>query len=151
MEKLRFSVSIEAPVNVVWSTMLGDETYRKWAGIFQEGSHFKGTWEKGSTIRFLGPGEDGGFEGLVGTVVENRRHEYISIRYHGQVVNGVDDVTSDVARQISGTEENYTFTASDGVTTVDVEMDSADEYVAMFTEGWPRALGQLKELSEARR
>ncbi|MBG6215902.1 uncharacterized protein YndB with AHSA1/START domain [Arthrobacter sp. CAN_A6] len=151
MEKLRFSVSIQAPVDVVWETMLGDETYRQWAGVFQEGSHFLGTWDKGATIRFLGPGGDGSFEGLVGTVAENRRHEYVSIQYHGQVVNGVDDVTSDVARQISGTEENYTFSESGGATTVDVEMDSADEYAAMFTEGWPRALEKVKELSEASR
>ncbi|MBG6184181.1 uncharacterized protein YndB with AHSA1/START domain [Arthrobacter sp. CAN_A214] len=151
MDKLRFFVAIPAPVDVVWETMLGDETYRQWAGVFQEGSHFLGTWDKGATIRILGPGEDGSFEGLVGTVAENRRHEYISIQYYGQVVQGVDDVTSEAARQISGTEENYTFSESDGATTVDVGMDSADEYAAMFIEGWPRALEKMKELSEERR
>ncbi|WP_081747430.1 SRPBCC domain-containing protein [Arthrobacter sp. Br18] len=150
-EKLRFSATIQAPVSVVWNTMLGEETYRKWTGDFQEGSHFLGTWDEGGTIRFLGPSEDGSFEGLVGTVAENKRHEYISIRYRGQVVNGVDDLTSEVARQISGTEENYTFTESNGVTTVDIEMDSTGDFAAMLREAWPLALEKLKELSEAPR
>ena len=39
---------------------------------------------------------------------------------------------------------------SGGVTTVDVELDSEDEFVAMFDDAWPLALEKLKDIVEAR-
>jgi hypothetical protein len=45
----------------------------------------------------------------------------------------------------------YSFSEADGVTTVDVELDSEDEYVDMFNDAWPNALAKLKDISEARR
>ncbi len=55
---LHFSIAINAPKENVWNAMLEDETYRLWASVFAEGSHFKGSWEKGASIQFVGP--DGG-------------------------------------------------------------------------------------------
>ena len=37
-----------------------------------------------------------------------------------------------------------------GSTTVDVELDSEDEFVAMFDDAWPLALEKLKDIVEAR-
>ena len=55
MEKLTFTVDIDAPAETVWNTMLDVATYRPWTRVFHEGSFFIGDWELGSTIRFIGP------------------------------------------------------------------------------------------------
>jgi hypothetical protein len=149
MEKLHYSIRINAPVHTVWSTMLGAETYREWTREFSEGSCYEGSWELGSEIRFLGPDEDGSPDGMIAKVVENRPHEFVSVEFLGQIVHGVDDTTSQAAKQLAGTHESYAFSESGGVTTVEAELDSEDDYVAMFDDAWPKALARLKELAEA--
>lgn len=151
MEKLNYTVNINAPVQTVWATMLDDATYREWTGEFYEGSYFEGDWNQGSEIRFLGPDEKGSLGGMIATVEESRPHEYVSLRYVGQISDGRDDTSSDAAKELIGTHERYSFSEADGVTTVDVELDSQDEYVDMFNQAWPAALTKLKEITEARR
>ena len=150
MEKLRYSVTINAPVQDVWTTMLSDATYRQWTSVFNSDSYFEGDWSQGSEIRFLGPDGDGSLAGMIATVEENRPNELISLRYIGQIVNGEDDTTSEAAKSFMGAHENYAFSAVGGVTTVDVELDSEDEFVAMFDEAWPLALEKLKDMVEDR-
>ena len=149
MDKLRYSVEVNAPVHAVWTTMLDDTTYREWTSAFHEGSYFEGSWELGSTIRFLGPNDDGSLGGMIAKVVENRPNEYISLEYLGETVGGVDDTTSEAALRLAGAHENYSFRESDGVTTVEVELDSDDQFTAMFNQMWPPALAKLKEIAEA--
>ena len=55
MEKLRYSVTIDAPVQDVWTTMLNDATYREWTSVFNSESSYEGDWNQGSEIRFSGP------------------------------------------------------------------------------------------------
>ena len=155
METLRFEIEIEAPVQTVWSTMLDDDTYRQWAASFQEGSYYTGDWEEGSTIRFLGPDDDdtndgnsGPDSGMLGTIVESRPNEVVRIEYTGLVDTGVDDTTSEPARQIAGTHESYWFSENNGVTTVAIEIDVLDQWVSMFREMWPVALDHLRELAQ---
>lgn len=152
MEKLQFSTKINAPVQTVWSTMLDDVTYREWTSAFYEGSYYDGDWNQGSEIRFLGPDENGSLGGMLATVEERRPHEFVSLRYLGQIVDGVNDTTSDEARSIAGTHENYTFRQAGSMTELDVEIDLAagsdDEFVQMFNDLWPKALDKLKEICE---
>jgi uncharacterized protein YndB with AHSA1/START domain len=150
MEKLRYSVKINAPAPDVWSTMLDDASYREWTSVFNSGSYYEGGWDKGSEIRFLGPDDDGKLGGMIATVEEYRPHEFISLRYTGQIIDGADDTRSDAAKSFIGAHENYAFREADGVTTVDVELDSEDEFVAEFNAAWPLALARLKEITESR-
>lgn len=150
MQKLHYSISINAPVQKVWDTMLQDETYRQWTAAFNEGSYFQGSWDKGSKILFLGPDPQTGEEGgMVSRIADNRLHEFISIEHVGLVHNGVEDTTSEEAKKWAPAFENYTFTEKDGVTTVDVDMDSLEENAQMFDDMWPKGLQALKELAES--
>ncbi|MBU2491111.1 MAG: SRPBCC domain-containing protein [Bacteroidetes bacterium] len=148
MEKLNFSIEINAPKEKVWNTMLEDKTYRAWTEAFTPGSHFVGDWNKGSKILFLGPGQNGEMGGMVSLIKENKLHEYISIEHLGIVQDGKEDITSDGVKDWAGALENYSFTEKDGVTKVSVEMDSNEEYSEMFNGMWPKALHKLKELAE---
>jgi len=55
---LRFNVSIEAPKQLVWKTMLDPDGYTAWTAPFCEGSYFSGSWDSGAKIKFLAPGGD---------------------------------------------------------------------------------------------
>ena len=149
MQKLHFSMLINAPKETVWHAMLDDQPYRAWTKAFNDGSYYKGSWEKGSKILFLGPdpttGADGG---MVSRIAENKPYACISIEHLGIVHNGVEDTTSDAARKWAPAFENYTFTDKNGATEVRVEIDVEDEHVPMFNEMWPNGLRKLKELAE---
>ena len=148
MEKLHFTVQINAPVHTVWTTMLDDATYREWTSAFNVGSYYEGSWDLGSDIRFLGPEEDGSVSGMLGKVIENRPDERVTVEYSGDILHGVE--RSGAEAQFFGAHESYSFSESGGVTTVEVDVDTEEEYASMFSELWPAALAKLKELAEAR-
>ena len=129
--------------------MLDDEPFRQWTAAFNEGSYYKGDWEKGSKILFLGPNPETGEEsGMVSRIADNIPYEFISIEHLGIVNNGVEDTTSEEARKWAPAFENYTLKEKDGATVVLVDMDSADEMAEEFGKQWPVALERLKVIAE---
>jgi len=85
MEKLQFSVSINAPKEKVWNTLWDDNTYRQWTAAFMEGSYAESDWNEGSSILFLTPGGDGMF-----AVIERKiPNEQMSFKHLGEIKNGV--------------------------------------------------------------
>jgi L-rhamnose mutarotase len=148
MQKLNFSIFINAAKEKVWNTMLEDKTYREWTETFSPGSHYVGSWDKGSKILFLGPNEQGIMGGMVSRIKENRKHEYISIEHLGVVQDGKEDTTSDEVKLWAGSLENYTFKDKNGKTELLVDMDINDDYKDMFNDMWPKALQKLKEIAE---
>ena len=152
MESMHFSIRVHAPAAVVWATMFDDSTYRQWTSVFNPDSYFEGTWQPGTEIRFLGSKPDGGMRGLTGifgVITDHRPYEFVSIEYQGQIVNDVDDVSSREARQLIGARESYSLSQDAGVTTVEIDVDTADTYSELFGELWPKSLAKLKELAEA--
>lgn len=148
MEKLHFVTEIHAPAHTVWTTLLDDATYREWTSLFNDGSYFEGGWEEGQTIRFLAAEDDGTVSGMLGRIIASIPDEFVAIEYLGQVVHGVDDTSSEAIAQLIGSHESYTLSESAGVTTLEVEVDFADEYVDMFRGMWPAALAVVKEIAE---
>jgi hypothetical protein len=150
MQKLHFSVLIDAPKEKVWNTMLQDATYRKWTKAFNEGSYYKGSWQQGSKIVFLGPDPEkpGNEGGMVARVAESKPYEFVSIEHLGIVVNGVEDTTSAEAKKWTPAFENYTFKENNGKVEVQVDVDVADDHVELFQGMWPKALQELKALAE---
>lgn len=144
MKKLHFSIDINTRPDVVWDHMLGDAGYRIWTSVFCEGSYYSGGWNKGDSIRFLSPGDNG----MISEIVENRPYEYVSIRHLGMIINGVEDTSSEQVRAWLPAYENYTLVPTATGTTVKVDLDITDEYAAMMEETWPQALAKLKKLCE---
>jgi hypothetical protein len=149
MQKLHFSIIINAPKEKVWHTMLEDKTYREWTAAFNPGSYYKGDWNKGSKILFLGPDPETGIEGgMVSRIAENKPYEYISIEHLGIVKNGGEDTTSEEAKKWAPAFENYTFKEKDGATEVLVDMDIDEKEAEIFNKMWPDALQRLKAIVE---
>lgn len=151
MQKLQQSIHINAPREKVWDIMLSDATYREWTKPFNPaGSWYEGDWSAvGSTIRFLGPDpESGKAGGMIARVKEYRKPEHVAVEHYGMILDGVEDTTSEEVKKWSPSIEAYTFTEKDGGTQVDISVDINEEHAAMFQELWPKALTELKRLSE---
>lgn len=145
MEKINFSVSMNAPKEKVWKVLWDDPTYGQWTSVFGEGSYAQtDNWKEGSTVRFLAA--DGG--GMISKVSANKPNEYMSFKHLGMIKNGVEDLVSDEVKQWSGAFENYTLEQTDGTTTLKVEMDISPDYKEYFDKTWPKALDKVKTLSE---
>ena len=141
MKRLHYSITIEASRERVWDTMLAPDTYRQWTSPFCEGSHYEASWEKGSTIRFLGPGG----EGMRAEIAENRPLEHISI-LHKACITAEGEVAFP-----GPAFENYHFRDSGQGTELQVDVDTDGKYEAMFADMWPRSLARLKALCESGR
>lgn len=145
MKKLHNEIIINAPREKVWNTMLEDATYREWTKAFSEGSYYEGSWEKGSTIKFLSP--EGG--GMLSRIAENKPLEFVSIQHVGMIdANGVEDTESEQVKKWTPAFENYTFAEVPEGTKLSIDMDIPDDQEASFNDMWSKSLLKLKELSE---
>ncbi|HNR51309.1 MAG: hypothetical protein BWZ01_02131 [Deltaproteobacteria bacterium ADurb.BinA179] len=148
MQKMHFSIVIDAPKKKVWEIMLGKDTYGAWTDEFMPGSHYVGEWREGSRMLFLAPDEAGKMSGMVSLVREVRPYDRVSIENIGIVQDGREDTSSEAVKSWAGTHEDYTFKEVEGKTEVLVEMDTDEQNKEMFQGIWPKALKKLKDLVE---
>ena len=152
MQKMQYQISINAPAEQVYQTMLGlnnKNTYRQWTAEFNPSSTYDGSWEQGSKILFIGTDDNGVRAGMVARIAENIPNKFVSIQHYG-IVSGETEITSgEEVEKWAGSLENYTFTQNNGVTLVSVEVDVSGEYQNYFETVWPKALLKLKQITEA--
>lgn len=148
-EKLHYELYINAPTDQVYQKMLGEESYKEWTSAFNPTSQYKGSWEKGSKILFLGTDEQGNHGGMVARIKENIPNRFVSIEHIGIVAPDGQEITSgpDV-EQWAGALENYTFTEVNCHTMLSIDVDTNTEYKAYFEDTWPKALQKLKDICE---
>ncbi|MGE3796838.1 MAG: SRPBCC domain-containing protein [Thermomicrobiales bacterium] len=146
MENLRFSISINAPRQHVWDTMLGADTYLTWSAAAWPGSSFTGDWSEGSEMRF---GGEGG--GTAARITESRPPERLSAEHFAVIsADGTLDRDSDMAKSWIGSTETYTFDEHNGATEIVVDLTVPFDWVSEFEESWPKGLQALRELAESR-
>jgi uncharacterized protein YndB with AHSA1/START domain len=145
MQKLNFSISINAPKEKVWKMLWDDSNYRKWTSAFSEGSYAEtDNWKEGSKVLFL----DGELNGVVSQVEANKKNEFMSFKHLDEVKKGEEDTTSEKVKLWANAMENYTLKEANGVTDLKLDMDISEEYKDYFANTWPKALQQIKSLSE---
>ena len=148
MKRLNLSININASREKVWRTIIGEETYPEWTAVFALGSHFKGSWEKGSKILFLAPNQEGEMEGMASIIEENKPCEFISIKHIGYVNNGIEEINGPDVEKWVPFYENYSLKEKDIGSEFILDMEITDEYYDYFVDTWPKALSKLKEICE---
>jgi hypothetical protein len=152
---MNFEIEINAGVEKVWHEMLDLETYKIWTLEFNPGGSWyekenQGDFVEGEKIRFLGPGEDGKMGGMLATVKESNKYEFISFEHYGFIMNDVEDTESESVKSWAPSCENYTFTKLDeNRTLLKVDVEMSKDWASMMEVMWPKALLKLKEICEA--
>lgn len=145
---LHFEITINAPVEKVYTTMIDEKSYKDWTAAFNPTSNYKGSWDKNAKILFIGTDKDGVAGGMVSQIKENMPNKFISIEHLG-FVKGDEEITSGAEVEgWAGALENYTFKSVNGNTLLSVDMDSNEDFKAYFSETWPKALAILKTICE---
>jgi L-rhamnose mutarotase len=148
MQTSKYSITVNAPKDKVYRTMIEKESYQQWTKAFNETSTYEGTWETNSKMYFIGYNKEGKREGMVAEIAEHIPNEFISIRHKG-IVDGAIEITEGPAvENWANALEKYTFTENAGITTIVVSLDMAEEYQNMFDTMWEKALQLLKEICE---
>lgn len=151
MKRIQYTVDINAPIELVYDRMLGltsKASYEQWTAAFNPTSTFEGKWEKGSKMLFVGTDENGAKGGMVSRIVDVIPHQFVSIQHIGMMQDGKEITEGPEIEQWANGFENYTFSATDGKTTVTVDLDTTEDFVEYMDESYPKALLQLKALCE---
>lgn len=94
----------------------------------------------------MGSDEKGERGGMVSKVEEHIPAKFVSVRHYGFVQGDQEVTEGELVEKWSGGHENYTFTESNGVTKVTVDIDVIDEYLDYFKNIYPKALEGLKNV-----
>jgi len=148
LERLHFETSIKAGIEKVYRTLIDEKHYSEWTSEFNPTSYFKGSWEKGSKILFLGTDKNGNTGGMTSRIKENIPNKFISIEHLG-IVQGDKEITSgEEVESWAGGLENYTFVQDQQKTLLSVDVDANSEFKPYFLETFPKALNKLKSICE---
>lgn len=142
MQKLQFSIEIQASKEKVWDTLWDDKTFRDWSNIIDEGTYMVGEMKEGATVQFISGNSGYGVTSLVEKCIPN---EFVLLRHMGDTKEGG---TREREQEWTGGQESYSLTERDGDTTVVVELDAPPEQRETFKERLPKALARVKELAE---
>src|SRR3989338_6329650 len=151
MKKLQFKVSIQAPASTIYDVMLGishKSTYEEWTSSFNPTSTYEGSGDKGKKILLVGVDEKGEKGGMVSRIAENLPNRFVSIQHYGLYKADKEITEGPEVEKWANGFENYTFEENDGTTTVTVDLDTAEDFLAYMNEAYPKALDKLKELCE---
>ncbi|MCO4294778.1 SRPBCC domain-containing protein [Solitalea sp. MAHUQ-68] len=151
MHIVSYKTEIQASKEKVWSVLWDDASYRYWSSVFHPENHIVSDWEVGSKILFV----DNKGNGAFATIAEKVPNEFISFKHLGWI-GAWKELPLDFEVTINGklmrfTEvtENYLLKGVSGVTTLTVEMVSAEsDWEDYGNEVYPKALQRIKELAE---
>ena len=142
MQKLQFSIKIEATKEKVWNTLWDDKTFCDWANIIDEGTYMRGIMKEGNEIQFISSVNGYGVTSLIEKLNPN---EFILIRHSKDTKESGEQERE---KEWTGGAESYSLTEIDGDTTLTVEMDVPQEQEETFNIRFPKALKCVKILAE---
>ncbi|MGQ0827139.1 MAG: hypothetical protein ACT4ON_01965 [Bacteroidota bacterium] len=77
-------------------------------------------------------------------------NEFMSFKHLGVVKDGKEQPADKETEKWSGSMENYTLKENSGITTLKVDIDVIEGFKDYFEKTFPKALENVKSLSESR-
>ena len=144
MQKMQFSIEIEAPSEKVWQTLWEDKTFRDWGNIIDEGQYMVGELAEGREVQFISA------EGLgVTSVIEKLiPHEYIAFK---QVADTMDSGKQERDKEWTGGKESFELIENNNITSLTVKIDVPPGLEEIFEDRFPKALERVKILAEKKK
>lgn len=145
IERLHFSININATKEMVWKTLWGKESYKIWTLPFGEGSYYTGDLGPNARIHFLMP--EG--SGMYSDVIFFKENELVIFKHIGDVINFKEQEISEETKHWTGSLEIYRLVEINANTTeLEVEVDITDAHIEFMKKRFPQSLEVVKELSE---
>lgn len=145
IERLHFSININATSRKVWETLWSPETYSAWTAPFCEGSYYRGDLKAGSRIHFLMPAGSG----MYSDVLWYKEEEKIIFKHLGEIKDFIEQEPTQETEHWTGCIESYRLLQiTENTTEVIVEVDVVDAHMEFMKTKFPLAIEKLKELAE---
>lgn len=142
MNKMQFTIEINAPKEKVWDTLWQDDTLREWASIIDPGTYMIGELKEGNEVQFISSENGYGVTSLVEKLIPN---EFLLLRHSADTQ---ESGKLEREKQWTGSEESYSLSEKDGITTLNIVFDVPQELEEYFQVNYPIALKKVKELAE---
>jgi uncharacterized protein YndB with AHSA1/START domain len=147
IEKLHFSININAPKHVVWKRLWNKESFKIWSKPLFEGSHYEGEIKLNGRIHFLTPT---GY-GLFSDIQVLKPEELIIFKHIGKVVQSKEQELDEKTKRWTGCFELYRLMEiSKDMTELEVEIDVTNSRFEYMRKHFTTCLDNLKELCEAK-
>lgn len=147
---LYYEIIIDTTAEHVYSTMIEAASYKAWTSVFNPSSHYRGSWDAGSKILFIGCDAEGNEAGMVSRIKANIKGKFISIEHIGEYKDQEEITSGPNVETWAGSLENYFFEEKDGRTLLKIELTGGvAAYADYFNATWPKALETLKGLCES--
>lgn len=144
MNRLHFSIDIQAEKTKIWKALWDEDCYRNWASVFFEGSYaISDNWEEGSKVLFLAPDQSGIYS-IIETHIPNK---IMRFKHIGNVLKGKEQALDEETKIWSGATETYTLTEETDHHTLTIEIDVMDEHLDFMKNKLPEALEKVKSLA----
>ncbi len=142
INRLKFSIDIEAEKNTIWKALWNEHSYREWASIFFEGSFVVcNNWKEGSKVHFLGPDQSG----IYSIIAKHSPNKIIAFKHIGSVVEGKEQPIDEESKKWTGATEIYSLSKGTETNTLTVEIDVLNEHLEFMTNTFPKALEKIKK------
>lgn len=144
IKTIRKDIDIMAPKETIWNILFNNELNKKWYKAFSDGSQARTDWQEGSQAIFT----DETGSGMLGMIKENKPFTRLTIEYYGYLNNGKEDILSEGAKAIKGTQETYELVRRDGVTRLYISCEMEEQYYDVLNDSWDTALQKIKSMAE---
>lgn len=145
MKKLIYSTLIDSTKEDIWKTIIEKDTYAKWVKAFSPNSEFEGEWKEGAEIKFF----DGDMGGTVAMLDSFQPFERIVATHIATITKDkLVETTGPMTEKWIGTKEIYELEKKDHQTELRILMEVHEDFEEMFNNCWPKALENIKNLSE---
>lgn len=146
IERLHFSININAPAPKVWETLWNKATYPLWTQPFCDGSYYEGKLEQGARIHFLLPNGSG----MYSDIIYLKPGEKIIFKHLGDLKDKKEQAINDETMHWSGCIESYRLLEiTDSTTEVIMEVDVVNSHLEFMKSKFPLAMDKMKELAES--
>ena len=144
LQTIKKSIGINAPKEKVWTVLVQEPYNLDWYDEFSPGTRAESDWKPDSRVLF----KDSKGNGMVAWIESFIPHSLLTLRYEGGINEGVEDYTSEMAKDMKGGHEIYRLSGENGQTLLSIESDMMEEYFEMMSKAWDLALEKIKAMSE---
>ena len=145
MQKMQFSIKMDASKEKVWETLWGDKTFRDWGNIIDEGQYMVGKIAEGSEVQFISSVSGFGVTSVIEKLIP---HEYVAFK---QIADTMDSGEQEREKEWTGGMESYELVEKKGITKLIVKTDVPPGQEETFKVRFPKALERVKILAEKKK